>query len=746
MALKAISQKLGPDFKSMVITTGTRIPARWLFPARLVWLISVALEIITYLASIPNYYRVTTTLCDGPNCLQGELDLASLQALTAIGVSPESYALFTLVVRTGPVVLLWLLAGVLFWRKSDDILVLMIGLMLVTYNNFSVGPVELLFYTRSWLSYPAAYIMALAFVAVTIVFGLFPGERFVPGWLGWLVLPGDALVVLLIGLELALDPSNRDWLEVILGLVTMLVLVLLLGGQVYRFFKISDRVQHQQVKWVSYSLLIMMAVDFLVGTLNTAVPALAALQNNYLYNSLVDTFRLTLSLVLPVALIVAITRYRLWDIDLLINRTLVFTILSAGVIGFYALFVSGFELLFQTSGFSFLVSLLATGLITLLFQPIRLRVQRAINRLTYGEQDDPYLVLSQLGQRLEGAAEPKTLLLTIVQTISATFRTPYVSLSLKQGEMLETVAEYGQANGQAFKLPLLYQGEKIGELSFAPRSPGEIYSPRDWRLLEDLARQAGVASHSLRLTGDLQRSREKLVVAREEELRRIRRDLHDGLGPALASLTFKIDAVRNLLQREPQTAEKLLVELKQQTRATVADIRRLVYALRPPALDELGLIGAVQEQAERLQQSGLVVLVKPEGDFSNLPAAVEVAVYRVIQEALTNVVKHARARHCWVWVVKEFAIERSQSQVEEARVTDAFNLGWLRLEIRDDGLGLPADSTAGVGLSSMRERVEELGGSWQIESKGEKGGVEIVAKIPLLVGRSYSEGERKGQV
>lgn len=196
----------------------------------------------------------------------------------------------------------------------------------------------------------------------------------------------------------------------------------------------------------------------------------------------------------------------------------------------------------------------------------------------------------------------------------------------------------------------------------------------------------------MRLTADLQRSRERLVNAREEERRRLRRDLHDGLGPQLATLTLKLGAARNLLsQEEPQAADALLAGRKTQTQEAISDIRRLVYDLRPPALDELGLVPAIREQATSYGPYGLNVSVEaPEDDsLPPLSAAVEVAAYRIIQEALTNVARHAEARACHV------------------RLSIG---GELELEITDDGIGLPEDRRAGVGLSSIRERAAELGG------------------------------------
>jgi signal transduction histidine kinase len=200
-----------------------------------------------------------------------------------------------------------------------------------------------------------------------------------------------------------------------------------------------------------------------------------------------------------------------------------------------------------------------------------------------------------------------------------------------------------------------------------------------------------------------------LVTAREEERRRLRRDLHDGLGPALATQTLKLEAARELLRSDPDHADALLSDLIGQSQTALADIRRLVYALRPPALDELGLVGALRAQAAPYQHAGVAVSVEAPEPLPPLPAAVEVAAYRIAQEALTNVARHARARTC----------------VVRLRLDDA-----LCLEVQDDGCGMQPDRRSGVGVQSMRARASELGGTWSAEALA-SGGTRVRARLPL---------------
>jgi signal transduction histidine kinase len=473
--------------------------------------------------------------------------------------------------------------------------------------------------------------------------------------------------------------------------------------------------ERQQLKWFLYAavpagvcfgffLLSYIVVNFTEVVFGTPLRPFWGIYDYILY---VAVFTL---LVVPVFTYVAILRYNLYDIDVVINRTLVYGALTACVVGIYVLAVVALGTLFQAQG-NLAVSLTATGLVAVVFQPLRGRLQRGVNRLMYGERDDPYAVISRLGKRLEAAIEPKAVLPTVVETIAQALKLPYAAILLKEGEGFRTAASYGSPRGEAETLTLVYHREEVGRLVLSPRAPGEAFSEADRSLLEDLARQAEVAVHAVALTADLQRSRERLVATREEERRRLRRDLHDGLGAQLAGLNVQAGTIRRLIPSDPGAADEVVVELREELRGAIADIRRLVYDLRPPALDDLGLVASLRRLAERYGSEGeqLRMSVEAPEDLSDLPAAVEVAVYRIAQEALTNVARHARATTC----VVRLAVN--------ANVT---------LEIVDDGVGIPAGRSAGVGLSSMHERAEELGGACTVEISPE-GGTRVLAHLPL---------------
>ena len=481
--------------------------------------------------------------------------------------------------------------------------------------------------------------------------------------------------------------------------------------------------ERQQIKWITYV---------------AAVAASASILRYVVFEAIdvrwleIAAYALVLIGIagVPTAVGIAILRYRLYDIDLIINRTLVYGTLTASVVALYVLVVGALGMLFR-EGSNLAVSLVATGVVAVLFAPLREQLQRGVNRLTYGERDDPYSVLSRLGRRLEATIAPKAALETIVETIAQALKVPYVAINLKlDGDQFETVAEHGARKGEPLLLPLIYQRENVGQLVVAPRAPGEAFSAADMRLLEDLARQVEVTVHAVRLSVDLQRSRERLVTTREEERRRLRRDLHDGLGPTLGYLTLGLDTARRLFTQDPKGAEALLLELKAKTQEAVSEVRRLVYDLRPPALDDLGLVPAIRQQAanhgllaEEIptggkesgwanSKNGIVFTVKAAERLPSLPAAVEVASYRIAQEAIVNASRHSGARSC-----------RVSLSLDEAECT-------LELEVADDGVGIPEHRSAGVGMSSMRERAEELGGALSAEALPQ-GGTRVLARLPL---------------
>ena len=553
----------------------------------------------------------------------------------------------------------------------------------------------------------AAYLYALL---------LFPDGTLVPRGADWIL---GGIVAVAVGSILVFH-TDVLFFVVYFG---FLIPIVGMASLAYRRTLTTDARARQQIGVVAWALglALLAAVIFLLLVFGPQVvgrPDVVQATPQAVEYVALELFSILFAIV-PIALFVGILRYQLFDIRI-IARTLAYGTLTATIVGLYVLIVGALDVLFGT-GNSLVVSLVATGSIAVAFQPLRERLQRGANRWIYGERDEPYRVLSRLGRRLEATLVPEAVLPTIVQTVREALKLPYTAIVLQGTSGPALAAVSGTVSGTPLRLRLTYQHEPMGALLLGPRSPGEEFTRRDQRLLGDLARQAGAAAHAVRLTADLQRARERLVSAREEERRRLRRDLHDGLGPALAGQVLRAGTARRVLARDPVATDALLAQLEIDLGAALAELRRVVYDLRPPALDELGLVAAIQASAGRLSSPRIaeetngalaIVVEAPAEDLPPLPAAVEVAAYRIVEEALTNVVRHAHARAC-----------RVRLDLEDG----------LRLEIVDDGVGLEAvGHRAGVGLTSMRERADELGGSCRVETLP-GGGTRVLARLPQAV-------------
>jgi two-component system, NarL family, sensor kinase len=577
----------------------------------------------------------------------------------------------------------------------------------------------------SLMAWVTAWTWPLGFAALAFVLLLFPdGCLPSPRWRGvaWVLVvsfggatlwsmfrPGPIDLSVLqvpnpVGIQ-ALDRLVGAQLQRLAGAWIFLVWVATLVAAVlapWLRWRRSGPEERQQLKWLAF-VAIASLLTAAAGLVLTVVGASRAVADFVLVAALMG-----LGLGVPVAVGVAILKHRLYQIDRIINRSLVYAILTACLAGAYILLVSLLGALFSTrAGLG--PSLVATAVIALVFGPARQRVQLGVDRLLYGERRNPYKVLTQLA-RLEAPLTPEALLPDLVATVASALRLPYVAVELRQTGGTVTVA-HGVVDAAALVLPLVHGNQPVGRLLVGQRAPGEPLTVAERRLLEDLARQITVVVYAVRLTSELQRARERLVLAGEEERRRLHRDLHDGLGPTLAGIVLGLDSARRALAGAQPAVGSLLDQLKAEVQAAVAETRRLVDGLRPPALDELGLVAALRKHAQGfgVGDQGVAVAVQAPDDLGGLPAAVEVAAYRIVLEALTNVRRHAHARRCQVQLGLD---------------------GGLRLEVRDDGRGLPADPPLGVGMASMRERATELGG-WCTVGPAPGQGTSVQAWLPV---------------
>jgi two-component system, NarL family, sensor kinase len=390
---------------------------------------------------------------------------------------------------------------------------------------------------------------------------------------------------------------------------------------------------------------------------------------------------------IPVAVTVAIVRHQLLDIRLVVSRAVAWLVLSLAVIVVYVGLVAVLERVIASSLGQ---SAVATVILVLLAAPALPRLQRLVDRAIYGDRANPTRVVSRLGQQLTA---PEAGLSGVVASVREALRLPYVGLRNRSG----TLAADGSPPAQSVEIPLTYGGEATGCLTVGLRTGERRLSAADRRVLELLAAPLAAAVHATVVSEELQASRERLVGTREEERRRLRRDLHDGLGPTLTGIAFTADAAANSAAAsttDPARTVEFVNILRRDTRQALADVRRVVDGLRPPALDELGLVAALRERAEQLgwRADGAPVQARLEvpAPLPPLPAAAEVAAYRVVTEALTNIARHSQADHALVCLGYD---------------------GGLEVVITDDGAG-SGSWVAGVGLEAMRERTTELGGKF----------------------------------
>ncbi|WP_167137924.1 histidine kinase [Diaminobutyricimonas sp. TR449] len=485
------------------------------------------------------------------------------------------------------------------------------------------------------------------------------------------------------GLSVAAEPVVIAVTVAVL-IVATVVAALSLAGRWRR----SSGVERQQLKWV------VLGVASTVG--------LAAIAQ-VLPMPLGEVVVALAMLPVPLSIAVAVLRHGLWEIDVVISRSIVYVVLSAAVIGIYlgAVWLLGSALGDWTG-----VPVIATALAALGVLPLHARLQRRVNLIVHGEADEPHIALARLGDRLAAASDPGEIsarvLPAVVEQVTRSLHLDGARLVLVDG----TSASFGRLDaGSATTVELSHAGYSTGELSVSRRGG---LSESDLVVLSRLAAQAAVAAHTVLLAHDAHRARESVVVAREEERRRLRRDLHDDIGPALAALALQAELARDLAADQPQAAAQMLGKLVPRLNSAVADVRALVHELRPPTLDDFGLTVSLRELAVRMSTSGTPVQARiPE--LPELSAAVEVAVYRITAEAVTNAVRHARA-----------SVIQVDLTVDEQT---------LSVSVTDDGVGLPDDHVPGIGLRSMRERAEELGGELTVSSQAI--GTSVRARIPI---------------
>ena len=389
---------------------------------------------------------------------------------------------------------------------------------------------------------------------------------------------------------------------------------------------------------------------------------------------------------------------------MVLNRTIVYGLLTSVVLAGYLLAVVGVDRAAQRTG------LAAVVVLALLAATARNRVQRWVDRQLFGYRKDPNAVVSRVGQRLDDASGPLDALGQLTTELRTVLRLP--SAEVIPDDPGLPPAGSGRSVAGTVDIPVAVQGAHVATLRVGRRHHRERFRPDEMSALTDVARRAGALVQAAALIAELQRSRETLVTAREEERRRLHRDLHDGVGPELAGLALQLDSLAGRLAGQADLADRARA-LRDRMRQTVTGVRRVVDDLRPPALDELGLAGALREHFAVYPATQVVACALPDrvgtsaapdqdgtsapadpvqvtaGTLPPLPAAVEVAAYRIASEAVANAFRHGHATACTV-----------QLSADDAS---------LHLNVRDDGTGIPPDAVPGIGLASMRDRAAAPG-------------------------------------
>lgn len=561
-------------------------------------------------------------------------------------------------------------------------LLLLVGMLAAAAVVFSLARSGPMLAIASWASFPSYAVLALS--GCFFPDGRLPSRR----WRPVLLAVVAALCYGLVGLA-ALgartaglpddDPVSPGWDQTAAGVG----LGALLAAGVLAMIAIAVRIRRAPptgrgpLLWAAASTALLI-VGMVMEAFN--VPYIAVL----------------VALAFPAAGVVAIARYGLYDIETVVHRSLLYGTLTLALAGVYAAVAA---LVVQWTE---LPAPFAAAAAVLAVLPLRSWLQRLIDRWLYGTSGRPVELLTSLARGVGTALTPDDMLTAVVDGVAEGLRVPFVAVLLDHDARPERAAG-SRRPWPVTSLDLVYRGVRIGELAVQQRAPDEPWTRRERRLLDTLALQVAAPAATVRLIRDLQHARERLVTTREEERRRLRKDLHDGVGPALSGARMQLRAALAGPVTDPEASALRAVEDDLGVAST--ELRRAIEGLRPPALDR-GLAAALAGVADRHAQGGLRIDLALADRLDAVPAAVEVALYRVLDEALNNCVRHAAATRVTV------RIERASDR--------------LVLTVTDDGRGYSGPRPDGVGIESMRQRCEELGGSFVIEN-GEPGGTRLRA-------------------
>lgn len=517
---------------------------------------------------------------------------------------------------------------------------------------------------------------AVLHLSIAVLLATYPDGQFTPRWT---ILPVLLMVVLQIGNGISgfrWDTEPWWWISVLAVWAALLG-----GGQLVRYRRRSTAEERRQASWPLLAVLTQfvtfgLAAGILTGMLgeldNDASRAVAVL-----LNCLVG-LGFAIGLVAP----------SLFRVDRLLRSVIAFGIVSFALLATFAGLTAGLEALGMSED-----SLRWLGglVVAVLTYPLARRAGRVADRIVYRGRADPLRTLDELGDRLDGALDPLRIPQIVVRTVCDALAVE--GARLRSTGVLD--AAWGVHAAEPERFAVVFQGEQLAMLEVRPRAAETELSAHDRTVIAHLSRQAGAALFGARAIIELVEARSRLVIAREEERRRLRRDLHDDLAPTFAGLGMVAAVVREYATSGDPRAADAAAGLVAGLVAATRQIREIAYDLRPPVLDDQGLVAAILDRVQPQDAVPRIELRAPTARLL-LPAAVEAAALRIVQEAVVNVRRHAAASRCMIDVVHDGA--------------------WLSLTIEDDGCGMPGQRREGIGLQSIRERAAELGGSVEIES------------------------------
>ena len=698
---------------------------------RLLWGVIIGLALLLFLAALPfRHEELTSQALDAQ---RSYLQLDPRGGLLTRLFQPGTYAFGVLFLEVTFVLALVSVAAAIAWGRTDDWRMLFFSAVFIAYAVWVTPTLDAVDFPDGWRIVSSA-MQATGQLLAVLFFLLFPDGRFVPAWtrisaaiwssycLAWAVFPHAWFSLV--------DPFSAS---------VPAFLALMLGGwgvglvaQAVRYRRDADETQRRQTKVV---ILVVAAACF--GYSAIYLPGVL-LPRSGMLRLLYDLFGVPifwiLALPMPVALTVAMLRHRLFNVSVVINKTVVYGVLGAFITAVYVSIVVGIGSLVSTGGEPNLgLSILATAVVAVAFQPVRERVQRFANRLVYGERATPYEVLSDFSHRMAGTYAAEDLLPRMARVLAEGIGASRAEVWLRTEVELRLAAawppeerleegtlpleegghELPSLPGVSRAVPVRHHGELLGALAVA-KAPGEPLTPTEDHLISGLASQAGLVLRNVRLTQELvarlkelQASRKRLVAAQDEERRKLERDIHDGAQQQLVALGIKLRLARMLATKDPPKAEEMLGQVEQETIQALENLRDLARGIYPPLLADRGLEAALSAQARK---SPVPTIVETDG-MGRYPQEAEAAVYFCCLEALQNVCKYAGAA--------------------TARISLEERDGEVVFSLTDDGRGFDPDATSrGSGLQNMADRLAAIGGSVEVHSRPGHG-TTVIGRVPV---------------